>query len=197
MPPTPSPTTSPLSESICIAARSSRLFPRRNSRRSSPPPLFPQQGHRSLLVNGPARHRDARPRSGADYQERVDPRRMPLRHHALQRTDLRAAASLRVLYRRETFGFYALSSAAPKASPAQAPLERGPAYALIPNPQSLIPAASEWPTYRHDMRPAAHGGRCPRPARAPLGGARSIRVPAPARSPAGTCLRRPSSSIAS
>jgi len=29
-------------------------------------------------------------------------------------------------------------------------LERGPAYAQTPNPQSLTPNASDWPTYRHD-----------------------------------------------
>jgi len=29
-------------------------------------------------------------------------------------------------------------------------LERGPAYSLIPNPQSPIPSSSDWPAFRHD-----------------------------------------------
>jgi len=37
----------------------------------------------------------------------------------------------------------------PKAEES-ARLEKGPAYAPIPHPQSLIPSSTDWPTYRHD-----------------------------------------------
>jgi outer membrane protein assembly factor BamB len=47
-------------------------------------------------------------------------------------------------------GYCALAPQSAAAPPESEPLEKGPAYSLTPNPQSLIPNPSDWPTFRHD-----------------------------------------------
>ena len=62
------------------------------------------------------------------------------------------------------YGFTALaaareSQALPEEIPTEGRLQKGPAYgALIPNPQSLVPSPTDWPTYRHN---AARSGATP------------------------------------
>ena len=53
------------------------------------------------------------------------------------------------------FGFNAMAAESPTRSifrdiPEEQRLERGPAYAPIPAPESLAASVSDWPTYRHD-----------------------------------------------
>ena len=66
--------------------------------RGPPSPLLPREGHRPLHHGEPSRHRVPRPRRRHPHAEQLDPRRLPVRDHALQRPHLRALTHLWVLH---------------------------------------------------------------------------------------------------
>ena len=141
-----------------------------------PSPLLSGEGHRqlpALLADG---HRVHRHRLQPLDAAPLGPRRLPVRHHALQRPDLQSAAPLRVLPRGEALRLQrpgpgqqdlpaAGGSARCRPAGAWAGLrcsvsgEAGKRMLRL-NPQSPIPNPSDWPTYRHDAVPQRrHQGR--------------------------------------
>ena len=123
-----------------------------------PPPLLPQPGDRQVLHRLAHRHRVHRPGGQALGHQPLGPRRLPLRVHAGQRPDLRAAALLRLLpgveaVRLQRPGRRSRPAAqVPREVPEDGPAASAarPTIVAVASRRSPAAAADDWPTYRHD-----------------------------------------------